>query len=126
MASFFSTNSLPDLIAGVSLSTFQGIEDVDEMLVDLYDYREQLPTYLGLIEADNRINATRTYETIDEDGKKVLSRSTAPATGANVAYVHTKQLQMKERQARYLQEHGSLPDPDEELLNADLSSMPFD
>ncbi len=63
---------------------------------------------------------------IDEDGKKVLSRSTAPATGANVAYVHTKQLQMKERQARYLQEHGSLPDPDEELLNADLSSMPFD
>ena len=72
VASFFSTNSLPDLIAGVSLSTFQGIEDIDEMLVDLYDYREQLPTYLGLIEADNRINATRTYETIDEDGKKHL------------------------------------------------------
>ena len=63
---------------------------------------------------------------IDEDGKKVLSRSTAPATGANVAYVHTKQLQMQERQERFLQEHGALPDPDEELLNADLSSMPFD
>ena len=63
---------------------------------------------------------------IDEDGKKILSRSTAPATGANVAYVHTKQLQMRERQARYLEEHGTLPDPDEELLNADLSSMPFD
>ena len=63
---------------------------------------------------------------INEDGKKILSRSTAPATGANVAYVHTKQLQMKERQARYLEEHGALPDPDEELLNADLSSMPFD
>ena len=63
---------------------------------------------------------------IDDDGKKILSRSTAPATGANVAYVHTKQLQMQERQARYLQEHGALPDPDEELLNADLSSMPFD
>ena len=63
---------------------------------------------------------------IDDDGKKILSRSTAPATGANVAYVHTKQLQMKERQERYLQEHGALPDPDEELLNADPSSMPFD
>jgi hypothetical protein len=63
---------------------------------------------------------------IDDDGKKILSRSTAPATGANVAYVHTKQLQMKERQARYLEEHGALPDPDEELLNADQSSMPFD
>ena len=33
---------------------------------------------------------------------------------------------MKERQARYLEEHGVLPDPDEELLNADMSSMPFD
>ena len=55
-----------------------------------------------------------------------MSRTTAPATGANVAYVHTKQLQMQQRQAQYLQEHGSLPDPDEELLNADVSSMPFD
>ena len=63
---------------------------------------------------------------IDEDGKKILSRSTAPATGANVAYVHTKQLQLRERQARYLEEHGALPDPDEELLNDDPSSMPFD
>ena len=63
---------------------------------------------------------------IDEDGKKILSRSTAPATGANVAYVHTKQLQLRERQARYLEEHGALPDPDDELLNDDPSSMPFD
>ena len=63
---------------------------------------------------------------IDDDGKKIMTRSTAPATGANVAYVHTKQLQMRERQARYLEEHGALPDPDEELLNAEVSSMPFD
>ena len=63
---------------------------------------------------------------IDEDGKKLLTRTTAPATNANVAYVHTKQLQMQQRQARWLEEHGTLPDPDEELLNADLSSMPFD
>ena len=55
-----------------------------------------------------------------------MTRSTAPATGANVAYVHTKQLQMSQRQAKYLEEHGSLPDPDEELLNAEVSSMPFD
>ncbi len=63
---------------------------------------------------------------IDDDGKKVMSRTTAPATSANVAYVHTKQLQMRERAARYLEEHGALPDPDEELLNADIASMPFD
>ena len=63
---------------------------------------------------------------LDDDGSKIMSRTTAPATGANVAYVHTKQLQMQERQARYLEDHGSLPDPDEELLNAEMSSMPFD
>ena len=48
------------------------------------------------------------------------------STAANVAYVHTKQLQMREKQARYLEEHGALPDPDEELLKAEQSSMPFD
>ena len=63
---------------------------------------------------------------IDDDGKKVMTRSTAPATNANVAYVHTKQLQTRERQARYLEEHGALPDPDEELMNAEVTSMPFD
>ena len=63
---------------------------------------------------------------IDDDGKKIMCRTTAPATSANVAYVHTKQLQNQQRQAQYLLEHGSLPDPDEELLNAEVSSMPFD
>ena len=63
---------------------------------------------------------------IDDDGRKIMTRSTAPATHANVAYVHTKQLQMQQRLEKYLAEHGALPDPDEELLNADVSSMPFD
>ena len=63
---------------------------------------------------------------LDDDGQKIMSRTTAPATNANVAYVHTKQLQMQQKQEQYLKEHGSLPDPDEELLNADESSMPFD
>ena len=63
---------------------------------------------------------------IDDDGKKIMSRTTAPATASNVAYIHTKQLQMQQRQARYLELHGTLPDPDEELLNANVSSMPFD
>ena len=63
---------------------------------------------------------------IDDDNKKIMTRTTAPATNANVAYVHTKQLQVRARQEKYLAEHGSLPDPDEELLNAEVSSMPFD
>ena len=55
-----------------------------------------------------------------------MSRTTAPATNANVAYVHTKQLQMQQKQEQYLKDHGELPDPDEELLGAEESSMPFD
>jgi len=63
---------------------------------------------------------------IDDDGKKIMYRTTAPATASNVAYVHTKQLQMQNRMKNYLAEHGALPDPDEELLNAESCSMPFD
>ena len=63
---------------------------------------------------------------IDDDGKKVLYRTTAPANSSHVAYVHTKQLQLRERRARYLEEHGALPDPDEELLRAEPTDMPFD
>jgi hypothetical protein len=55
-----------------------------------------------------------------------MIRSTAPATRDNVAYVHTKQLQAQQRLERYIAEHGTPPDPDEELLNAEVSSMPFD
>ena len=72
VASFFNTNDLPDILAGAALTNFQGIEDVDEMLIDLYDYREQLPTYFSLIEADDRIAATKTYETVEADGSKSL------------------------------------------------------
>lgn len=63
---------------------------------------------------------------VDDDGKKIMTRTTAPATAANVAYVHTKQLQAEQRREQYLKEHGQEPDPDEELLRADLNSMPFD
>ena len=63
---------------------------------------------------------------VDDDGKKLMSRTTAPASAENVAYVHTKQLQARQRQERYLAEHGALPDPDEELLSAGIANMPFD
>ena len=62
----------------------------------------------------------------DEDGQCLLTRTVVPATQANIAYVHTKQLQMQQRMARYRQEHGSLPDPDQELLEAAPTNDPFD
>ena len=63
---------------------------------------------------------------VDDDGKRLMSRTTAPASAENVAYVHTKQLQARQRLERYLAEHGSLPDPEEELLSAGSANMPFD
>ena len=36
------------------------------------------------------------------------------------------QLQVQEREARYLAEHGCLPDPEQELMEADRTSMPFE
>ncbi|MBQ8654676.1 MAG: exonuclease domain-containing protein [Clostridia bacterium] len=61
-----------------------------------------------------------------DDGKRLMIMSVSKATAANRAYVHTKRIQMEEKAAKYLAEHGSLPDPDEELMNADRSSMPFE
>ena len=63
---------------------------------------------------------------VDDDGKKLMSRTTAPASAENVAYVHTKQLQARQRLERYLAEHGAPPDPDEEMLTAGIANMPFD
>lgn len=61
-----------------------------------------------------------------DDDKRSMAVSIAKATSANRAYVHTKRIQMEEKAAKYLAEHGQLPDPDAELMNADRSSMPFD
>ena len=63
---------------------------------------------------------------LDDDGKKIMFRTTAPASAENVAYVHTKQLQARLRQEAWLAEHGSLPDPDQDLLSAGIADMPFD
>lgn len=68
----------------------------------------------------------RLHFRLGEDGQRLMHRTVSPATGANVAYLHTKALQIQAKQEQYLSEHGSLPDPDEELLNACRSNMPFE
>ena len=61
-----------------------------------------------------------------EDGKRLMNMTVSKATAMNRAYVHTKRLQVEQEQARYLEEHGALPDPEQELLLADRTSMPFE
>ena len=50
-----------------------------------------------------------------------MSVSCAKATKPNIAYIHTKQLQLEQRRAA-----GLLPDPEKALMNADRSSVPFE
>ncbi len=53
-----------------------------------------------------------------EDGDVTLQRNTAPATHANIAYVHTKQYASRMKE--------NAPDPDVLLANVSRSSMPFE
>ncbi len=62
----------------------------------------------------------------NEEGKRVMNMSIGKATAMNKAYVHTKKIQVQEREVRYLAEHGCLPDPEQELMEADRTSMPFE
>lgn len=61
-----------------------------------------------------------------EDGKRLMNMTVSKATAMNRAYVHTKRLQVEQEQARYLEKQGALPDPEQELLLADRTSMPFE
>lgn len=62
---------------------------------------------------------------VDED-KRSLSVSVSKAAPSNVAYVHTKQLQVKAREEQYMAAHGKPIDYEEALRNADRSSVPFE
>ena len=47
-----------------------------------------------------------------DDGKRIMHMTTAFATAANRAYIHTKRLQVAEKEARHPgRDHGALPDP---------------
>ncbi len=56
-----------------------------------------------------------------QSGRIAMYASTAKATRPNIAYIHTKQLQIRQREAA-----GIRIDPELALLNADRSSVPFE
>lgn len=91
-------------------------------------YVKQCPgKYLGIAKCDHHGRLLiRLHFKPSDDGTKLMYRSCSAATPSNVAYVHTKALQMAEKNARYMEEHGCLPDPDEEVMNAERNDMPFD
>ncbi|MBO4288616.1 MAG: exonuclease domain-containing protein, partial [Lachnospiraceae bacterium] len=86
-------------------------------------YVPQAPDkYIGLAKCRQHGNIlARLRLRASQSGRVILSVSTAKATPPNVAYIHTKQLQMKQRE-----EHGFRFDAEKALLNADRSSVPFE
>lgn len=61
-----------------------------------------------------------------DEGKCVMSLTVSKAAPSNIAYVHTKRLQMAQK-ARQMAEAGvAPPDPDEALQAAERTSMPFE
>ena len=59
-------------------------------------------------------------------GEVTMSMNLAKAAPCNRAYVHTKRMQMQQRDAEYEAEHGHPRDLDAELAAVERSSMPFD
>ena len=55
-----------------------------------------------------------------------LTMTAAKASPSNLAYVHTKRLQMTQRDAAYEEKYGKPVDLEAELEKADRTSMPFE
>ncbi len=63
---------------------------------------------------------------LQRDGSKLAAMSLAKAAPSNRAYVHTKRIQMAQRDMEYEAEHGHPRDLEAELALVDRSSMPFE
>ena len=91
-------------------------------------YVRQTPDkYIGLARCSHHgWSMNRLQLLARQDGKCGLKMRSVRATPSNRAYVHTKRLQMQQKDAEWLERYGALPDPDEALRQAERTSMPFD
>lgn len=89
--------------------------------------RQVADKYIGLANCPHHGNILvriRLWLTAQEQVR--MSMRLCKASPSNVAYVHTKHLQMQERDKAYFAEHGAFPDPQALLALADRTSMPFE
>ncbi len=125
-------NSFPFASVQEALASLQAREPVcprcGRILSMDGEYVMQSPDkYMGLGKCKNHGRfLIRLRFSVDEEGHRVMRVSSARAAAGNAAYLHTKQLQNTRRQEAYLEEHGTLPDPDQALLHAQPSNMPFE
>ena len=89
--------------------------------------RQTADKYIGLAKCPQHGHLlVRVKLTLTTDGERWMTMNIAKAAPSNRAYVHTKRIQQQQRDAEYEAEHGHPRDLEEELANADRSSMPFD
>lgn len=63
---------------------------------------------------------------LEKDGRHLMTTKLSKASPSNIAYVHTKRLQTRQRDEEYARKYGHPLDLEEELKKADRSSMPFE
>ena len=88
-------------------------------------YAEQTgDKYIGLAKCKTHgMLLVRLRLTPDDNGGCLMSVKASKASRQDVAYVHTKLLQLRRREEAFAAQ-GITPDPDRDLRNADRSSMP--
>lgn len=96
-------------------------------LEDLTYVRQAADKYINLAKCPQHGNMlVRARLRLESDGQKRLTLSLGKASPSNVAYVHTKRMQMAKRDAEYEEKHGVPLNLEDELEKADRSSMPFE
>lgn len=71
ISTVFATNDLPDVVRGVNMNTI-GSYELEDMVVNLMDYKEIMPNYFGLVDAEDRINSQKTLWQTDSEGNPAL------------------------------------------------------
>ena len=89
--------------------------------------RQTADKYIGLAKcAQHGLLLVRVKLQLLRDGQRHMSMTLSKAAPSNRAYVHTKRIQMRERDAEYEAEHGHPRDLEAELARVERSSMPFE
>ena len=89
--------------------------------------RQTADKYLGLAKCNHHgLLLVRVRLRPQQGGGLIMSMNLSKAAPSNRAYVNTKRVQMRERDAEYEAEHGHPRDLDKELQMVERSSMPFE
>lgn len=71
IATVFATNDLPDLVLCSGMDQI-GTYELEDMLVNLLEYKDLMPNFFSLVDADDRIAAQKTQWQVNSEGEDAL------------------------------------------------------